>query len=91
MIERIDAEFLPGVLDACDVLAITGDHSTPVSIERHSADPVPFLLYHKDCRPDGATRFCEATARVGGLGHFDGINILPLIRDYLDKSEMFGE
>jgi len=91
MIERVDAEFLPDVIGAFDVIVITGDHTTACSAKRHTADPVPILLWHKDVRPDRLSKFCEDQVRTGGLGHVDGHDVMKIIMDYLDVREMFGE
>jgi len=91
MVSRIDAEFLGAVKDHFDVMAITGDHSTPVSAGRHTADPVPVLLYHKAVRSDDARRLTEQECVRGALGHINGVDVLKLILDYCDKSHMFGE
>ncbi|NOZ23725.1 MAG: 2,3-bisphosphoglycerate-independent phosphoglycerate mutase [Planctomycetes bacterium] len=91
MIERVDAEFLPQVIGEFDVLVVTGDHTTACSAKRHTADPVPILVWHKDVRPDGVRKLCENQVRAGGLGHIHGRNVMRIIQDYLDVSEMFGE
>ncbi|MEW6357787.1 MAG: 2,3-bisphosphoglycerate-independent phosphoglycerate mutase [Planctomycetota bacterium] len=91
MIERVDAEFLPAVVGQFDVIVLTGDHTTACSAKRHTADPVPILVWHRDVRPDGVRKLCESQARAGGLGHIFGREVMRIIQDYLDVSEMFGE
>ena len=91
MIERIDGEFIAAVQDHFDVIAATGDHSTPCSAKRHSADPVPLLFYHKDARLDGAARLTETECAKGGLGVVRGIELMGVILDYMGKAHMFGE
>jgi len=91
MIERVDAEFLPDLIGQFDVIVLTGDHTTACSAKRHTADPVPILLWHKDARPDGVKKFCEYEVRAGGLGHVSGHEVMTIIMDYLDVREMFGE
>ncbi len=90
-IERADSEFFQGLLDEFDVVVVTGDHSTPCSAMRHSMDPVPVLFYHKDIRPDDTTRLCEAQSYKGGLGRILGKDLVPIMMDYINKSNMFGE
>lgn len=90
-IERADKEFFDGLLDKFDVVVVTGDHSTPCVAKRHSMDPVPILFYHKDIRPDETTKLCEAQAYKGGLGRILGKELVPIILDYINKSNMFGE
>ena len=91
MIERIDAEFIPAVMDGFDLIVASGDHSTPVSAKRHSADPVPLLLYHKDARADDARRLTETECAKGGLGVVVGVELMGIILDYMGKAHMFGE
>lgn len=91
MIERVDAEFLPRLIGQFDVIVVTGDHTTACSAKRHTADPVPILVWHKDVRPDRVRKLCEDEVRTGGLGHLYGREVMKIIQDYLDVSEMFGE
>lgn len=90
-IERVDKEFFDGLLDKFDLVVVTGDHSTPCVAKRHTMDPVPILLYHRDIRPDDTTHLCEAQAYRGGLGRILGRDLVPIIMDYINKSTMFGE
>jgi 2,3-bisphosphoglycerate-independent phosphoglycerate mutase len=79
VIEEIDS-LVPQILELKpDVLAITGDHSTPAVLKAHSWHPVPYLLYSKWCLPDEAGRFTERAARKGSLGHFHASEALGLL------------
>lgn len=70
-IEEVD-KALPCVLDLNpDVIAITGDHSTPAVYSAHSWHPVPVLLAGKHVRTDNVTTFGERAAATGGLGRFE--------------------
>ena len=91
MIERIDREFLAPLVKEFDVIVVTGDHTTACSAKRHTADPVPFLFWHRDVRPDGSRKFCERECLHGGLGTIRGVEVIPMILDYLDLNHMFGE
>jgi len=91
MIERTDAEFFSAVLGKFDLVVLTGDHSTPVDAKRHTSDPTPILFHHKNCRPDGETKFCEHACRTGSLGQLTGTELMNLILDFLDKGHMYGE
>ncbi len=91
MIERIDRELVSEIVTLFDIIVVTGDHSTPPSAKRHTADPVPILFWHADVRPDRSTMLCESECMAGGLGHIVGLDIMDLVLDYLGKSEMFGE
>jgi len=78
-IEAVD-EKLPMVLSAePEVLAMTGDHSTPCPMKLHSWHPVPLLLHSPRCGADGLPRFTEETCNVGSLGIFRSMYLLPLM------------
>ena len=91
MVERIDKELVAKIAKLFDIIVVTGDHSTPPSAKRHTADPVPILFWHGDVRPDRAARLCELECMTGGLGDIVGLDIMNLVLDYLGKAEMFGE
>ena len=75
-IERVDAavprlaDLLFGAEsgDRSNVLVVTGDHSTPVSLKAHSWHPVPVFLSSPACRPDDRRVFGETACASGGLG-----------------------
>jgi 2,3-bisphosphoglycerate-independent phosphoglycerate mutase len=69
-IEHIDA-LVPSILDSgVQVVAITGDHSTPTQVATHTWHPVPVLLHGGSAPADGLGRFDEAHCRKGSLGRF---------------------
>lgn len=71
MIEEVDRN-LPKLMGLKpDVLAITGDHSTPAMFKAHSWHPVPVLMAGQWVRPDRVTAFTENDAITGGLGRFE--------------------
>ena len=51
-----------------DVIAVSGDHSTPTQMAAHSWHPVPALLWSERCGRDEVDRFGERWCRRGGLG-----------------------
>ena len=53
-----------------DVLAITGDHSTPCKVRGHSWHPQPVLLHSEYSGTDKLERFTETGANLGSLGVF---------------------
>ncbi len=90
MFEEIDG-LIPEILALNpDVLAITGDHSTPAVLKAHSWHPVPFLLYSKWCLPDEAERFTEKAARRGSLGHIHASEAMGLMLANALKQLKFG-
>jgi len=90
IIEKVDS-FIPEILDQKpDVIAITGDHSTPCPLKSHSWHPNPFLLYSKYIIPDEAVRFTEKECAKGILGNFYSIDILPLLLANSLKLNKYG-
>ncbi len=91
-IERTDA-MVGKIVDAVGdkiVLAVTGDHSTPVSTGEHSCDPVPIVFWSNFIRPDSVKKFSETDAAKGALHTIRGIDVLPLLLGYAGYIEKFG-
>ncbi len=90
VIEEVD-RYLPrlGALEP-DVIAITGDHSTPCLLKSHSWHPNPFLLWSKYVRVDDETVFTEAACGRGGLGRHLSVEVMPLLLANALKLEKFG-
>ena len=81
-IEMVDKEIVARLRswdkDALRVL-ILPDHSTPIEIQTHVADPVPFMLWGPGFTPTGrggAKRFTEAEAKNTGVFIKEGYNIM---------------
>jgi 2,3-bisphosphoglycerate-independent phosphoglycerate mutase len=53
-------------------LLVMPDHHTPIAVQTHTADPVPFLLWGARSEPNGAGGFTEAEAEKTGLFLEDG-------------------
>jgi 2,3-bisphosphoglycerate-independent phosphoglycerate mutase len=70
-IEDFDAALPILVRKRPDVLAITGDHSTPVACKAHSWHPQPLLLTSDFSGSDKLDRFTETGANLGSLGVFE--------------------
>jgi 2,3-bisphosphoglycerate-independent phosphoglycerate mutase len=87
-IEAVDLK-LPMLLNSKpEVLAVTGDHSTPCPMKLHSWHPVPLLLHSPRCGADGRPRFTESDCNTGSLGIFRAMHLLPLMlanAGFLDK------
>jgi 2,3-bisphosphoglycerate-independent phosphoglycerate mutase len=90
VIEEVDVEIQRVISLDPDVVVVTADHSTPASLKGHSWHPVPFLLYSRWCRPDGARDFSERACAAGGLGRFPGVEVMPLVMGYSRKLTKFG-
>jgi len=52
------------------------DHPTPISVRTHTPDPVPFLIWGKGVKPNGAARFTEAEAKKTGVFIREGYKIM---------------
>ncbi|MCK4491797.1 MAG: hypothetical protein KAU03_04180, partial [Candidatus Altiarchaeales archaeon] len=91
MIERIDGEVIKSILeDVGDTtIALTGDHSTPVGIGQHSADPVP-LVITGDVRVDSVKRFDERSCSSGGMNRICGRDLMGILLDLSDNIRLFG-
>ncbi|MBE0477607.1 2,3-bisphosphoglycerate-independent phosphoglycerate mutase [Candidatus Aerophobetes bacterium] len=89
MIEKVDR--LVSLLKDKDAwLILTADHSTPVSIKRHSADPAPVLIYGDGVRRDKARCFDEVSAACGCLGHLNGVSLHRITMDLMGCGHMVG-
>jgi len=83
-IHKVDIEIVSRLRswdkDALRVL-IMPDHATPIKVQTHVAEPVPFMLWGAGFIPNGAKRFTEAEAKGTGFFIEEGYNIIgKLIR-----------
>jgi len=89
-IEEFDAA-LPILLGRKpDVLAITGDHSTPCSMKSHSWHPQPVLLHSACSGSDKLERFTETGANMGSLGVFEAKHLIRLMQANAKMFDKFG-
>ena len=90
VIEAVDA-LLPRLLDlGPDVLAITGDHSTPAPMKAHSWHPVPLLLRSENCFVDECSRFTEVEAIRGAIGTIPSSELMGLLLAHSARLAKFG-
>ncbi|MBO8140549.1 MAG: 2,3-bisphosphoglycerate-independent phosphoglycerate mutase [Firmicutes bacterium] len=91
VIEEVDA-LLPGILELKpDVLAVTGDHSTPAVMRRHSWHPVPLLLSSRWARPNPwVSGFGESECARGALGHIRSQELMGLMLAHGLRLQKFG-
>jgi 2,3-bisphosphoglycerate-independent phosphoglycerate mutase len=96
VIEEFD-HWLPAVLEMLpDVLVVTGDHSTPALLKAHSWHPNPVLLkaaYQRLSLPPGnspAGQFSEKACAGGILGHFNAMDVLPMMMANALKFKKYG-
>jgi len=71
-------------------LIVTADHSTPISIKRHSSDPVPVVIYGGDVRKDSVQSFDEISVSSGCLGYLTGVELNRIIVDLMGCGHMVG-
>jgi 2,3-bisphosphoglycerate-independent phosphoglycerate mutase len=89
-IEEVDA-LVPRILDAgVEVLAVTGDHSTPAQMAAHSWHPVPVLLWGGTAAADGLPKFDEVHCARGSLGRFEAKHLLPQLLAAADRLAKYG-
>lgn len=73
-----------------DVLAITGDHSTPCAVRGHSWHPQPVLLHSKFSGNDKLERFTETGSNLGSLGVFEAKYLIRLMQANAGMFDKFG-
>jgi 2,3-bisphosphoglycerate-independent phosphoglycerate mutase len=73
-----------------EVLAITGDHSTPCAVKGHSWHPQPVLLNSPCCGSDKLERFTETGANSGSLGVFAAKYLIRLMQANAKMFDKFG-
>lgn len=89
-IEEFDAA-LPNLLQKkLDVIAITGDHSTPCPVAGHSWHPQPALLHSKYSGWDKLERFTETGANLGSLGIIEAKYLMRLMQANGGMFDKFG-
>lgn len=91
VIEAVDAA-LPALVDLKpEVLAITGDHSTPARMRSHSWHPVPLLLWAPGTGlPDDQVAFGERACSIGGLATLPATDLMPLLMAHSRRLAKFG-
>ena len=72
------------------VIAVTGDHSTPVEVGEHTCDPVPLLLWSDFLRSDSVDKFSEIDAARGALQGLIGKDVMSLLLGYSGYIEKMG-
>ncbi len=73
-----------------DVMMVAGDHSTPSTWAAHSWHPVPFMIWSKWARADGAYEFNETACRQGALGVFPAVDVMPLAMAHAGRLTKYG-
>jgi 2,3-bisphosphoglycerate-independent phosphoglycerate mutase len=73
-----------------DVLAITGDHSTPCALKGHSWHPQPVMIHSATSGSDKLERFTETGANSGSLGMFPAKFLIRLMQANAKMFDKFG-
>jgi 2,3-bisphosphoglycerate-independent phosphoglycerate mutase len=90
VIEEVDRT-LPVLLQKRPtVLAITGDHSTPVPMKSHSWHPQPVMILGPVSGSDKLQRFTETNANRGSLGVFKSKHLIRLMMANARLFDKFG-
>jgi 2,3-bisphosphoglycerate-independent phosphoglycerate mutase len=59
-------------------------------VRNHSGDPVPLTIYCPGSRKDDVDKFDEISCANGALGRIRGKDLLPIMMDLVNRSEMYG-
>jgi 2,3-bisphosphoglycerate-independent phosphoglycerate mutase len=89
-IEEFDAALPILLRKRPDVIAITGDHSTPCIVKGHSWHPQPVLLNSAISGSDKLERFTETGANSGSLGVFDAKYLIRYMQANARMFDKFG-
>lgn len=89
-IEEFDAALPILLRQRPEVLAITGDHSTPCLVKGHSWHPQPVLLHSACSGSDKLERFTETGANTGSLGLFEAKYLIRLMQANAKMFDKFG-
>jgi 2,3-bisphosphoglycerate-independent phosphoglycerate mutase len=75
-IEDFDKRLVGNILQYVDLdnttISILPDHYTSVTSRAHSSEPIPFLIYSPDAKPDEIERFDEGACKKGRYGLIEG-------------------
>lgn len=89
-IEEFDAALPILLRKKPDVIAITGDHSTPCALKGHSWHPQPVLLHSAFSGSDKLKRFTETGANLGSLGIFEAKYLIRFMQANARMFDKFG-
>lgn len=89
-IEVVD-ELMPRILALNPgAVIVTGDHSTPAKLRKHSWHPVPTLLWSPTAMPDQVQSFGERACASGHLGVFHATYLVPQAMSHAGRLKRFG-
>lgn len=73
-IENLDSRVVAPIYEAVKewdepvAIALLPDHPTPCEHRTHTAEPVPFLIWHRDIQADSVQKFDEESTLAGSYG-----------------------
>jgi len=71
-------------------LAVTADHSTPITFGDHTGDTVPIAIRGPNVRPDSVRTFGERAVVGGGLCRIRGSDLMSILTNLMGVQEKFG-
>ena len=90
LLEEVDGH-IPELQELqADVLIVTGDHSTPATMARHSWHPVPLALSSSWDIPEPTATFSERGCRQGSIGVIPSASLMALALAHADRLDKFG-
>ncbi len=92
ILERIDLmvdQIARAIGDHC-IIAVTGDHSTPVTYGEHTGEPCPILVAGPPVRRDACQAFGERPCAPGALGRIRGLDVVNILTSYMGVQEKYG-
>jgi 2,3-bisphosphoglycerate-independent phosphoglycerate mutase len=72
------------------IIAVTGDHSTPVTYGDHTGEPCPILFWGPTVRRDRCESFGETACAHGGAGRIRGLDLVNILTSYMGIQEKYG-
>lgn len=72
------------------VIALTADHTTPCEVGDHTADPVPLAIWGKGLRADAVKKYDEISCASGMHNGVRGVDLIPLLKGYANRSAKYG-
>ncbi len=90
--ERLDMmmSFIRKELPNDVVMAVTSDHTTPVSVRDHTGDSVPLLVYGEGIRVDDVSSFDEISVAKGIMGRIRGCDLIHILMNQSGRAKKYG-
>lgn len=91
-IEDIDEVigYLMNALSEKTYIALTADHSTPVSLKDHSGDTVPITIWGPEVRTDAVKAYDERSVVGGAIYRIRGTDVMNILTQLMNVQEKFG-